>query len=298
MADTVPSFSRAGWEQILGFEMARTSVTIVAAWIMCGGSILAAIIYVMFARQPYVDVTVHPELTMGHEKESLGGDAAIDEALTACENKDNNAAEKKNAKILSPLELTYSIVGLRNWGNEWTEGPISNGDYLYSGDCFKISFKTSEDCYIYVFLYGSGGIGQCLFPHIKIAADNRTKGRVLYTVPDGDNWYYLDTVLGIETIYIVACYERMNNIVGLLRKMEHADASERLTLSRDIRQEISDIQAGGLENEGFVFSQRGVSDIAPKPIWSLQHEGKTIKAVTEVVQGAGSVVKVISFEHR
>jgi hypothetical protein len=211
----------------------------------------------------------------------------------------NKNPQLKPDVIESPaLELTYSITGLHNSGEIWEAMPVDTGTSLSSGDCFKINFRTNGDCFIYVLLYGSGGIAQCLFPHEKIAIDNSVKGDLLYTVPDGENWYYLDNVPGDETIYIVACYEPMSNIAGLLAQMEQVGPGERRSISRDIRQEIGGIQTRGLESEKYVFSQRGVSAIAPKPTWSLAHKGKTIKTVTEVVKGIGSIVKVVSFEHR
>lgn len=182
-------------------------------------------------------------------------------------------------------------------GGVWENVPLETSTSLKGGDCFKINFKTNQDCFVYVLLYGSGGIADTLFPRKEISLDNNVKGDRLYSLPDGGNWYYLDNVPGTETIYLVACYEPMKNIAGVLAKMERADPGRKRGFSRDIQQEISSIQTRGLESDRFVFSQRGISGIAPKPTWNLTHEGSTIEAVTEVVQGAGSI-KIVSFEHK
>jgi len=210
-----------------------------------------------------------------------------------------NPELKPDVIELPPLELIYSIMGMHNAQGMWTAISVNTGASLSSGDCFKINFKTNEDCFIYVLLYGSGGIAQCLFPHEKIGLDNNVKGDSLYLLPEGENWYYLDNVTGTETIYLVACYEPMKNVAGVLAKMEQADPGRQRIFSREIRQELGDIQTRGLESDRYVVSQfRGVFDIAPSPRWKLKHEGKSIEAVTEIVRGAGSIVKVVSFEHR
>ncbi|MBN2590037.1 MAG: DUF4384 domain-containing protein [Sedimentisphaerales bacterium] len=198
-----------------------------------------------------------------------------------------------------PLELTYSIMGMHNNKGNWDSVVINNDSELNSGDCFKINFQTNEDCYFYVLLYGSGGISQSLFPHEEISIDNRVKRDKLYTLPDKENWYYLDNVIGIETIYFVACYEPMKDIAGIMAKMEQAETDNKLNYSREIQKEISSIQTRGLNSDEYVINQfRGVSNIAPKPEWNLKYYEQNIQAVTDVVKGAGSVVKIVSFKHQ
>ena len=212
---------------------------------------------------------------------------------------EKNQNLKPDVIELPPLEVTYSITGMHNRMGSWETVGIKTGTSLNSGDCFKINFKANEDCFFYVLLYGSGGIAQCLFPHEKIGLDNNVEGDTVYSLPDGENWYYLDNVTGTETIYLVACYEPMKDLAKVLAKMEQADPDRGLSLSRDVTQEINDIRTRGLESDKYVVNQfRGVSGIAQGPKWDLKHEGKTIQAVTEIVRGVGSVVEVVSFEHK
>lgn len=277
----------------------RRSVTIVAAWITFSGLVLAAIISVVFT--PWLQTQVQtPQIsTANYEREQLlPKNTTVNEANIISKDKVTNEEYKKAPKISSPLDLTYLIMGLHNSGGEWKEVPIWSGASLYSGDCFKVSFKTNEDCFVYVFLYGSGGIAQCLFPHEKISFENYIKGDMLYAVPDGDNWYYLDEVPGVETIYIVACYEQMDNIAEILKRMEKVDMQRQLALSKDIQRGIIDIQTYALESGKNSVGQRGVSKVAPGPFWNLTHGGNTIKAITEVIHGNRAIVKVVSFNHR
>jgi len=200
---------------------------------------------------------------------------------------------------MPPLEVTYSIMGMHNVQGVWQEVAVKTGTSLSSGDCFKINFKVNEACFFYVLLYGSGGIAQCLFPHEKIGIDNSVEGDILCSLPDGENWYYLDSVTGTETIYLVACYEPMKNLTAVLARMEQADPDRKLNLSRDMQREVDDIQTRGLDSDKYVISQfRGISDIAQGPKWDLKHKEQTIQAVTEIVRGMGSVVQVVSFEHK
>ena len=210
-----------------------------------------------------------------------------------------NPQLKPNVIELPPLELRYSITGMHNSDGVWAAVPVNTGRALNSGDCFKINFETNEDCFVYVFLYGSAGIAQCLFPHEKIALENHIKGGKLCSLPDGENWYYLDDVPGTEIIYIVACYEPMKDIASLLTQMEQTGSSKQRGLSENIQREISNIRTRGLESDKYVISQfRGVSHLAPEPKWNLWHNGKIVPAVTKLISGKSSAVKVISFEHR
>jgi hypothetical protein len=247
--------------------MAKRSVTIIAACITFSGLILAAVITAVFAPR-HAGSEIRRKQTANEKRES------------------------------PHLELTYSVTGAHHSEKEWIGVPLRDGTSLWSGDYFKVSFKTSEDCYVYVLLYGSAGIAQCLFPHEEIASKNYIKANVLYTVPEGSDWYCLDSVPGTETIYILACYEQMNNVQELLREMESADLDSKLAFSADVRQHIQNMQIQTLAQEERGPNQRGVSGIASGPIWDLPHNGKSIEAVTEIVAGQGSLVKVISFEHR
>ena len=210
-----------------------------------------------------------------------------------------NPQLKPDVIELAPLKLAYSITGLRNSDGIWQAVPVNSGVSLNGGDCFKINFETNEDCFVYVLLYGSAGIAQCLFPHEKIALGNHVKAGRLCSLPDGENWYYLDDVPGTEIIYIVACYEPMKDIASLLTQMEQTGSSKQRGLSENIQREISNIRTRGLESDKYVISQfRGVSHLAPEPKWNLWHNGKIVPAVTKLISGKSSAVKVISFEHR
>jgi tetratricopeptide (TPR) repeat protein len=200
---------------------------------------------------------------------------------------------------LPPLEMVYSITGMHKSNRVWTSVPVKNGAQLSSGDCFKINFETNEDCFVYVLLYGSAGIAQCLFPHEQIQIANRVEGNKLYALPDGDNWYYLDNERGIETVYLVGSYEPMQDIGGLLRRMNGADRDAQKALSEQIQNGIVSVQTRGLDSETYTVSLvRGVAAVKPTPVWRLKHEGEVIEAIREIVCGEAGVVEVISFEHQ
>jgi len=200
---------------------------------------------------------------------------------------------------LSPLQMIYSITGMHNAGGVWESVRVTNGATLHSGDCFKINFETNENCYVYVLLYGSGGIAQRLFPHEQIHLDNAIRGGTPYALPDGENWYYLDDVRGTETVYLVASYEPMRDIADLLTRMTQADQDSKSVLSQQIQQDVGRVRTRGLDSDEYVVSLwRGVSTVAPSPQWVLEHEGKRVQAVTQTVRGAAALVEVVSFEHR
>jgi len=125
------------------------------------------------------------------------------------------------------------------------------------------------------------------------------EGGTIHSLPAGEQWYYLDNVLGSETIYLVASYEPMRNVAEVMAQAAQADSDKRLSLFRTIQQQISDIQTRRLQGSTYVISIFEDIPMATwRPEWNLEHQSKTIEAVTEVARGFGSVVEVVSFEHR
>lgn len=81
---------------------------------------------------------------------------------------------------------------------------IEQSGVLRSGDKFQVSFKASQDSYVYIILQDSKGEVSQLFPDQKVKQSNKVIKDNVYVVPAKDKWFWLDENVGKETIYILA----------------------------------------------------------------------------------------------
>jgi len=185
-----------------------------------------------------------------------------------------------------PLELSMNIIGQREDADgNVSEVIIKEGSILQSHDNFQVHFDTNKDAYVYVFIYDSLNKANLLFPDPKIPLDNKVKPNTSYTVPSPGLWFWLDENVGIETIYVLALNNPLDDIKALFLEMESVDDPKRIELSGKLRDKIR-----GLE--------RGVGGITQGKTKSFYlKDGKKIQKVTEIVKGKASVVRAISFQH-
>jgi hypothetical protein len=133
------------------------------------------------------------------------------------------------------------------------EVPVSSGGVMYSGQNYQVAFRTSSDCYVYVYHVGPNGDLYRLFPGTKgqyIAADNSManplKAGQVYWLPGKNNWYRQDDSVGQERIYIVASRTRnaiLEDVYDYLeRRRQETGAKDDVTadLERSILQRVDD----------------------------------------------------------
>jgi hypothetical protein len=183
------------------------------------------------------------------------------------------------------LTLEVNIIGQRKIGSGYEEVFVKNGGTLKTDDNLKIYIKPSRNCFIYVLVFDSEGTAGMLFPDPRIGMDNRVKGGATYQIPDGTQWFYLDERTGRETIYVLASLVPMSDIDRLLLSMEtkkkhqQQEDTKKILASADVL-------------------KKGVRGIKLGP----SHQYKTsdadeIQSVTQIVEGTGSVVWLVSFQH-
>jgi hypothetical protein len=118
---------------------------------------------------------------------------------------------------LEPLALYWHGFGQRLDAGRWTEFIVQDGATLYSGDQFRIVFSPNADAYAYVVAIDPQQQVSVLFPHAAIGMDNHVRAGERYEVPDGLNWFTLDERTGIETLYVVASYDPIQDLEALFR---------------------------------------------------------------------------------
>jgi S1-C subfamily serine protease len=116
-------------------------------------------------------------------------------------------------RVYAPFDLSASLVGKSGAPAVRGAGKGSSGKVLidegeagilHSGDSFQVTFKASQDAYIYVFIHDSKEEVSQLFPSPEIKLSNKVLKDNTYIIPSQDKWFWLDQKVGTETIYILA----------------------------------------------------------------------------------------------
>lgn len=103
-----------------------------------------------------------------------------------------------------PLSVEFAVVAERKLADgSWGDVLMKDGGELKSFDKFQIHFQPSADCYIYLLFYDSQGKASLLFPSEVMGKNNFVKKDTEVRAPGRDMFYELDTVTGIETVYLI-----------------------------------------------------------------------------------------------
>jgi len=184
----------------------------------------------------------------------------------------------------TPLQLEASVIVQRKTDRGYDAVLLKEGETLYTNDNIKVFFRTNQDCYVYVLLFGSSGEASRIFPNQQVNMSNRVEAKKDYYIPPGDDWFWLDDKIGTETIYVIAGYEPLRDIDKLLVEMEQA-GSDKVEASRKVEQSLN-------------AQTRGIGGVRPgQPVTFVTADGKKIERVSEVVEGKMKAVRKISFQH-
>ncbi|MCA8963940.1 MAG: DUF4384 domain-containing protein [Planctomycetes bacterium] len=121
-------------------------------------------------------------------------------------------------KVGAPISLEVALLRQEEQGGEIVPVAMANGEVLRwrgsleASDRFKVFFRPSEDCFVYVVLVDGTGFVQVLHPDGALGVPTRGgDGRFL---PEGDLdlAYAVDEYVGIETIYFVASRQRRTDL--------------------------------------------------------------------------------------
>ena len=185
-----------------------------------------------------------------------------------------------------PLSFEYSFLAQRRMeGGEWAEVRVKDGSVLRSGDQFQISVRADRDCRGYVINQDASGKVYVLFPHEKARSNRLTGGRE-YSLPDRDLFYELDDVVGLETFYLAASPTPMADLEWIIDQIEK--------LGEDASGMVA-VLDGTLRKRG--GRTRGTK-VAAKKSKGMLSSGETVEKVTEMIEGRGALVRVVTVDHR
>lgn len=114
----------------------------------------------------------------------------------------------------APLKLEVALLRQEDRDGEVVPVAMANGEELRwrgsleASDRFKIFFRASADCFVYVVLVDSTGFVQVLHPEAGVG--QTTRGGADTFLPPGplDQAYAVDEFRGVETLYFVAARQR------------------------------------------------------------------------------------------
>lgn len=139
-----------------------------------------------------------------------------------------------------PLTLQMEVMGKR--GVETTRGIpgvsgkpvekiISEGDTLFSNDYCRINFEIDHDAYAYVLLHDSMGKLHQLYPDPALDDPQKAKGKLKYTIPEGENnWYKLNDHVGTETVFVLASRKPIADLKENLNSIQSFSKEDLLKL--------------------------------------------------------------------
>ncbi len=193
----------------------------------------------------------------------------------------------EQAAAEAPLSFEYSFLAQRMLAEgSWAEVRVKDGSVLNSGDQFQITLRADRDGYAYVINQDASGAVYVLFPHEE-AVSNDLSGEREYVLPDREKFYELDDVVGLETFYIAVSPTPMADLEWMIARIEK--------LGSDAKGMVAMLD-GTLKTRG--GRTRGAGKVVSGKKSGKLSSGKVVEQATEMIQGKGALVRVITLDHR
>ena len=183
---------------------------------------------------------------------------------------------------------------------------IEPGTILRSGDKIKIYFSSNTDCYVYIFQYGSTGLASTIFPNQQIAMSNKIKGTDKYSIPPGEQWFFLDKNSGKESLYLIASIEPVKDLDAIAEQLK-SSPQLRAKLSKTLEAEINEIYASRdlgdalapIDSTGTAAcTERNIGGVTSGPEMTVNTSTTTRATIKPtVLKGEGVVARHVEFIH-
>jgi hypothetical protein len=132
---------------------------------------------------------------------------------------------------LPPFSIYSCAFGQRLDAGRWAAFTPGEGSAVSSGDQVRLVFTPSADGFAYVVSKDVRGDVSVLYPTVTMRGASRVTAGTLYDVPAAGSWLPVDTLAGIDTIYLLAGYEPLENLEELV---EESDANVDPAVRRDL----------------------------------------------------------------
>jgi len=136
-----------------------------------------------------------------------------------------------------PLQLDVSVVRHVVVDGRPLAIPVQDGEELRDGvgrdergDDLKVQFRVNTECYVYAVWVDATAWTTPLFPRsVAHAYENPARPNVTYSIPRGDDWFFLDDYRGVENVYFLASREpqpQLDELLDTFLGMERAFRAE------------------------------------------------------------------------
>ncbi len=139
------------------------------------------------------------------------------------------------SRPLVPMTLYWSAFGQRAEANRWMEVAVKDGRPMQAGDQFRLAFSVNADGRAYVLAKDLRGQLSVLFPANRGMKNASTvRAGQLYTVPADGTWWAPDEGVGVDTLYVFASYDPIENLEALVDEREESPAERQSMLDSTV----------------------------------------------------------------
>jgi hypothetical protein len=96
---------------------------------------------------------------------------------------------------------------------------VKNGDRLTRDDNYKVQYICNMECYVYIAQLDAIGKLVPIIPSEFVGWGNPMTPNRVYSVPEGNKWFFLDENKGMEQIFFIVSRTRRPDIEQLFRKI-------------------------------------------------------------------------------
>jgi hypothetical protein len=121
---------------------------------------------------------------------------------------------------VAPLTLYWSGFGQRFEAGGPVGFALADGVALMGNDHLTVAFSPSADGYAYVVAKDARGRVSVLFPAETVKGASRVRAGRVYRAPVESGWLTVDPDAGIDTIYVFASYDPLQNLEELVEEPE------------------------------------------------------------------------------
>ncbi len=121
---------------------------------------------------------------------------------------------------VAPFALYWAGFGQRVDASGAVDLPLVDGASLAAGDHLTVAFSPSADGYAYVIAKDTRGRVSVLFPAETMKGASRVRAGRTYRAPVESGWLTVDPQAGIDTIYVFAGYDLLQNLEELVEEPE------------------------------------------------------------------------------
>jgi len=119
---------------------------------------------------------------------------------------------------------------------------VTRDTVLKTGDQLKMLVELKEHCFVYLFYHTGERDVSMLFPYDLKQFDASYQVLKKYYIPQGNRWFVLDEVTGLEKFYLLASVNRLVDLEGLYMEYIGADTKKKPKIAEEILKNIRKIK--------------------------------------------------------